>query len=159
MKPRFLVGLAALALVLAAACNKPSEDDCRAAAQNIQRLANTDKIIGGNAIEPWVRRCRGVSTKESVRCIIAAQTAEQLKACNLDVDVDTGSGKGTASGSASGSASPPPPTTPPPTPTPTPTPPAAGSGTGSASGSGSASASGAPSGSGSGSASASGSAK
>ena len=95
-----------------AACDKPKEEDCRKAIENIRRLMGTDKLstgAGANDLEGSVRRCRGNSNKKSVGCAIAAQTVEDLKKCGLLPDDSSpfgGSGSGSASGSApAGSAS------------------------------------------------------
>jgi len=108
MKKLIAIGLG-LALG-ATACNKPKEEDCRRALENIRRLSHTDKIDTID-MEGWVRRCRGNSKRETVQCAIGAQTVEQLKACNIPVEAPpSGSGSASAgsgsagSGSASGSA-------------------------------------------------------
>jgi hypothetical protein len=92
------------------ACNKPKEEDCRRAIENIRRISGTDKIIAGVDIDGWVRRCRGNSKRETVACAIGAQTADQLKACGIPLEAPSespfgGSGAGTASGAGSGTAS------------------------------------------------------
>jgi hypothetical protein len=104
-----------LALAFGAACNKPKEDDCRKAIENIRRLQGTDRLSGGGGggdIEAAVRQCRGTSTKETVACVIGAQTLDQLKACHIEIEAPAGPGSAAwpaggpapASGSASGSA-------------------------------------------------------
>ena len=114
MKAKMLRSIAiGLGLVLGAgglaACDKPKEEDCRKAIENIRRLMGTDKLSaasGANDIESSVRRCRGNSNKKSVQCAIAAQTVDDLKKCGLLPEDETpfgGKGSGSASGSASGS--------------------------------------------------------
>ena len=73
----------ALALALAAGCNKPEEADCRKAIRNMQRLLGTDKLHEASNIDSAVRGCRGASKKASVECAIQAQTLDQLKQCDF----------------------------------------------------------------------------
>jgi|SRR6185436_17095702 len=68
-------------LVLAGACDKPSEENCRKALTNMRKLLGTDNPttdIGGD-----VRACKGGSTKKTVECAINATSVEQLKACGF----------------------------------------------------------------------------
>lgn len=76
--------LAMIAFVVLAACNKPSEDSCRKALQNMQKLLGTATASAdASALDGEVRRCRGGSSKESVECAISAKTEEELKGCNF----------------------------------------------------------------------------
>jgi hypothetical protein len=71
--------VAALGL-FGAACDKPSEDDCKAAVSRIRKLhgnENDDPGIERAAI----RSCRGSASKDSVKCIINAKDIEGLKSC------------------------------------------------------------------------------
>ncbi len=98
------------ALLALAACNKPSEDDCRKAVERIRELTGTNKIEQTDDIEVAVRSCRGNATKESVQCAIEAGSLEKLAACGIlkkeDLEALTGSGdsSGSGSGSATGSS-------------------------------------------------------
>jgi hypothetical protein len=60
-------------------CDKPTEAECQKAVDNINMLykANDDET----ALAQGVRRCRGMSTKATVRCIIAAKTVAEAEAC------------------------------------------------------------------------------
>ncbi len=91
-------------VTLTAACNKPSEDDCRKALVNMRKLMGT-----GNSNEdlmPAIRSCRGGSTRESVQCAIDAKTRDDLAACKFaHFDEQSGSGSGSGSGSSAGSGS------------------------------------------------------
>src|SRR5262249_4115850 len=49
--------------LLLAACNKPSEESCKKAIENMRKLMDTASVT--QDIEPYVRRCRGGSTKEA----------------------------------------------------------------------------------------------
>ncbi|HTM21797.1 MAG TPA: hypothetical protein VL172_14855 [Kofleriaceae bacterium] len=72
--------LAAALALLGAACNKPSEDDCKAAVARIRKLQGNER--DDPAIErAAIRSCRGSASKKSVRCILEANTMEDLKKC------------------------------------------------------------------------------
>jgi hypothetical protein len=75
--------LFALAVVAgAAACNKPTNEDCRQAITNMQRLLGTDVAAKNEAdTESEVRRCKGGSSRDAVACAIKATTLDELKAC------------------------------------------------------------------------------
>jgi hypothetical protein len=104
--------LVACATVFSTACEKPKEEDCKRAVANIRNLYGTANFSQGVPPQAAVRSCRGSASKESVRCIIAARTLEDLGAC-------TGGGefldamKGEArKAPAAGQAQPPAPATP-----------------------------------------------
>ncbi len=80
---RFLFVLAALAPLGAGACNKPTQDDCRKAISNMERLLGTEAASRNADNEGEVRRCRGGSTKDAVTCAIKATTVEELNACKF----------------------------------------------------------------------------
>ena len=88
-------------VVLAGACNKPSEDDCRKALTNVRSLLGTS--ADPSDVEGDVRRCKGGSSKKNVECAINATTIEQLKGCGFFKIPDKKPGDGDA-GSATGSA-------------------------------------------------------
>jgi hypothetical protein len=73
-----------LALIVLAACNKPSEESCKKAILNIQHIEGTDTINKAGDLEGEVRRCRGGSSKEAVECAIAAQNKDDLKQCEYN---------------------------------------------------------------------------
>ena len=62
-------------------CNKPTEEECRAAITNMEKLLGTEAASRNVDNEGEVRRCRGGSSKEAVACAGKAGTLEQLKAC------------------------------------------------------------------------------
>lgn len=67
-----------------AACDKPSDTDCKKAIANIRLLLGTDKMTedtGQSAA--WVRSCQGSAKKSSVKCAMEASTVDQLKRCGL----------------------------------------------------------------------------
>jgi hypothetical protein len=73
--------LFACAAVFSTACQKPQEEDCKRAVANIRNVYGTAQFSHGVPPQAAVRSCRGSATKESVRCIIAAKTVEDLGAC------------------------------------------------------------------------------
>ncbi len=75
-------GLLFLALCGVLACNKPSQDDCRKALANMQRLLGTDNLKNTD-FEGEVRRCQGGSSKAAVTCAMAATSLDGLRACDL----------------------------------------------------------------------------
>lgn len=66
-----------------AACNKPTEEDCRAAILNMEKLLGTDVAAKNADNEGEVRRCKGGSSKEAVACARKAATLTELKACKF----------------------------------------------------------------------------
>jgi hypothetical protein len=90
-------------VVLAGACNKPSEESCRKAMANVRKILGTDSAV--TDVEAGVRRCKGGSSKKTVECAINATTREQLKECGFfKVPEGGGSAAGSAAGSGAGSA-------------------------------------------------------
>lgn len=83
MKRFLLVVVAILGAAGAAACDKPSAEDCRQAITHMQTLLGTDNIARNSDNESEVRRCKGGSNRKAVACAIKAQSPEELKACNF----------------------------------------------------------------------------
>ena len=77
-----IIGLGVWCLGLAA-CNKPSDEDCRKAITNMQPLLGTENLTAKNGIEGEVRSCKGGSSKEAVACAIKATTLDELRACDF----------------------------------------------------------------------------
>ena len=80
--------MARLALLLAIAtaalgCNKPSEDECKAALTNMRQLMGTDSSLDQTSHAGDVRRCKGGSTKTAVACAAKAQSLDELRACDF----------------------------------------------------------------------------
>lgn len=67
----------------AAACNKPSEEDCRRAVLHMEKLLGTDVAAKNADNEAEVRRCKGGSSKKAVACAIQATSVAELKACDF----------------------------------------------------------------------------
>jgi hypothetical protein len=78
MRPALLA--VALSLLPFTACGKPSDDDCRKAIVNLQRLRGQDQKPAAD-IEAFVRRCRSTGNSDNVRCLINARTAADADAC------------------------------------------------------------------------------
>lgn len=78
-----LVVLALLSLAALGGCrSKPSDEDCRRAVTNLQRLTGTGQGAAAEAeTHAAVRRCLGDSTQEAARCVGRAETVEQADAC------------------------------------------------------------------------------
>lgn len=95
-----------LLIVATAACNKPSEDDCRKAVERIRELTGTNKLTDApDDVEGAVRSCRGSATKESVKCAMEAGSLEQLERCGIMKKEDIEQLEGTTPASGSGTAS------------------------------------------------------
>ena len=77
-----LVGLV-LVMLTGASCNKPTDENCRKALQNMQSLLGTENLNAKAGVEGDVRRCKGGSRREAVDCAIAAKTLDQLRACDF----------------------------------------------------------------------------
>lgn len=72
-----------LVLALVAACNKPSEENCRKALANMRSLLGTDSALSNTDSAGDVRRCVGGSTKKAVECAMNAKTLDELRACDF----------------------------------------------------------------------------
>ena len=76
---------ALLALVLFAptsGCgNSPTEEECKRAVANMQRIYEIDPSAQAAETMAFVRKCRAQSTKQSVTCIIQAKTEAEIDAC------------------------------------------------------------------------------
>ena len=82
MNRRFLFACG-VALSLAA-CNKPSEGDCKKAIGNIKTLLGTDRMSTDSGVSAaWIRTCRGGAKKSSVKCAMEASTIDQLRRCGI----------------------------------------------------------------------------
>ena len=96
-------------VVVGFGCSKPSEEDCRKAISNMQRLMGTDNMRDDGRLESEVRRCKGGSKKSAVDCAIKAQTLDDLRRCEFFKVPENAKGIGADVGSAgSGSAAAPP---------------------------------------------------
>jgi hypothetical protein len=69
----------ALGLALAG-CSRPTEEDCRKAVLNLQKLRGMDPKQGPDP-EVAVRRCRASGDSKSVKCLMAARTAAEADQC------------------------------------------------------------------------------
>jgi hypothetical protein len=107
----FALGFAAAT----AACNKPSEEDCRKALTNMRELIGSEGAIANADVEGDVRRCKGGSTRKAVKCAMEAKTLADLRACDFmkvpdKAGEDAGSaapaGSAAAGSAAAGSATP-----------------------------------------------------
>jgi len=84
MKRFVFAALVAIGLVTGVtACNKPTDESCRAAISNMEKLLGTDTIARNTDNDAEVRRCKGGSTQEAVACAIKATSIAELKACQF----------------------------------------------------------------------------
>jgi hypothetical protein len=60
---------------------KPSEKDCKDAINNVRRINKQDSSDMGADPVAMIRSCRGSSSQKSVDCMIAADSEEDLRAC------------------------------------------------------------------------------
>jgi hypothetical protein len=81
------------ALLLGAACDKPTPEDCEKALRNMQHLLGTENLNTNSSLQGEIRRCRGGSSKKAVQCAIAATTLDELKACDFEKVKASGSDK------------------------------------------------------------------
>lgn len=88
--------LATIVLLVSAvmACNKPSEEDCKKAIENMRRLLGTESFV--TDLAPHIRRCKGGSSKEAVACAIKATTRAELEACGFAKFDEKSAGSGSA---------------------------------------------------------------
>jgi len=70
-----------LLLLLLAACGKPSEEDCRRALLNVQKIRGLSDSPNAPDPEPAVRKCRSTASKTQVDCLIAARSQQDIDAC------------------------------------------------------------------------------
>jgi hypothetical protein len=77
---RLLAFASLFVLASSASCGgKPTDDECRQAIANMQRITNmSDQNLN---IEAEVRRCRSTASKATVSCLTAAKTEADLKGC------------------------------------------------------------------------------
>ncbi len=64
---------------------KPSEEDCRAAANNVRQVSGQGSNDVGADIAAAIRSCQATSSKEAVQCMIAAKTPSDLEKCEGEV--------------------------------------------------------------------------
>jgi hypothetical protein len=74
---RAFILLALLALPLAG-CDKPGEQACQQAIDNINKIYGSPQTTD---TRPWVAKCRAHSTKQAVQCMIDAKTKEDVEVC------------------------------------------------------------------------------
>ena len=61
--------------------NKPSEEECKKAIANIQKvLGVAESAVEADTVAA-VRKCRGQSTKAAANCMAGAKTIEEIDAC------------------------------------------------------------------------------
>lgn len=80
---RFLlvVMIFAGAAVGAAGCSKPSQEDCRKAVLNLQRIRGLDTSSNAPDPEAFTRKCRSTGDPVVVRCLIGAKVEADVARC------------------------------------------------------------------------------
>jgi hypothetical protein len=76
---RFLMIFALLAG--AVACSKPSQEDCRKAVLNLQRIRGLDKSANAPDPETFARKCKATGDPAIVRCLIDAKNEADVARC------------------------------------------------------------------------------
>jgi len=76
--------VAAVMALGGAACNKPSEGDCKKAVARIRKLHGTERE-DPSVERAAIRSCRGSGSKEAIKCIGNAEDLEALRACEGDL--------------------------------------------------------------------------
>jgi hypothetical protein len=96
--------LFAFLMVVLVACNKPSEEACTKAIENIQRILGSEG--GATDVKGQIRRCKGGSSKEAVECASKATTRKELLDCKMNTfdDAPAPGSAAPGSGSPAGSA-------------------------------------------------------
>ena len=61
---------------------RPSEDECKKAIANMQRIYKYDAASREAETMAFVRKCRARSSKANVTCLINANTDTEIEACN-----------------------------------------------------------------------------
>jgi hypothetical protein len=75
---RFLLAATLLCLI---GCDRPTEDECRKAVYNLQKLRGLEADPGAPDPEAAIRRCRASGKRESAQCLGDAKTLEEANAC------------------------------------------------------------------------------
>jgi hypothetical protein len=75
-------------LLLAPACSRPSQQDCENAVDHIRELYGTAEDEAGVGRAAAIRSCRGNADKDSVDCVLAARTKEDLANCEGELTKD-----------------------------------------------------------------------
>jgi len=63
------------------ACGRPTEDDCRKAVLNVQKIRLGDGSSNAPDPEPAVRKCTSTGSRDQVACLIAAKSTADVDAC------------------------------------------------------------------------------
>lgn len=78
---RLVFALAATLALGAIGCNKPDEESCKKAIENMRKLMGTQGY--GGDLAPAIRRCRSASSRESVACASNAKSRAELEQCGF----------------------------------------------------------------------------
>ena len=73
--------LLVLALLTLGCGNKPTEEECKKAISNIQKLSGIEGQVDEQETLTAIRKCRGQSTKAAANCMTNAKSLEEVDAC------------------------------------------------------------------------------
>ena len=62
-------------------CDRPNEDECTKAVENLQRLRGLEHDVSAPDPKAAVRKCRANGHKKSTACLAAAKTLAEADAC------------------------------------------------------------------------------
>ena len=79
---RTLLGLSLLGLLLLGCAARPSEEECKKAISNMQKVYKYDAAAREDETMAFVRKCRARSSRENVTCLINATTEAEIEVCN-----------------------------------------------------------------------------
>lgn len=81
---RLLLTLVMAALGTSFGCDKPTEEQCKKAVENIRKLTGTSQSDFGADPQAAIRSCKSNASKASVQCMTEAKTIEALTKCEGD---------------------------------------------------------------------------
>ena len=64
------------------ACDRPSDDECRKAVFNMQKLRGLEQNSSAPNAEAAVRKCRANGSKTGTACLSRAVTVQEAEACH-----------------------------------------------------------------------------
>jgi|GEM_PF-4201492 len=78
----------------AVGCERATEEKCREAVRNVFRITQADDTQNAGPDESAaIRSCRANSSRETVECVIAAKSLEDLAACEGGLGKDAPAGE------------------------------------------------------------------
>jgi hypothetical protein len=62
-------------------CDRPTEDECTKAVENLQKLRGLEHDVAAPNPQVAIRKCRANGHKESTKCLAEAKTLAEADAC------------------------------------------------------------------------------